>query len=144
MVMSNQPYEGLQPWEEVEKGARLKVFVRFLPIPLLAVGLTAAWQPPNCLKNVCPAYSLESPWILRTERGLFAGLALLLVLMVVVKLVVEGEMPEHFGREGFGWRKAIEVSTDEILDYVIAIDGDLQEFKENFPEFAEEPDRPES
>lgn len=115
-LMSGRPDPGLKPREKLEKGAVLKSVVRVLPIPLLALGMIAAWQPPDCVNNVCPAYALANPWILRSERGLFAVLVPLLVLMVVIRLIVTGEMPEYFGREGFGWKSKVLEVNDSIED----------------------------
>ena len=114
----------------------MKNFVRFLTIPVVALGVIAALQPPNCSGNTCPTYALANAWVLRTERGLFAIVVSLALLTIIVKLVVEGELPDQIGRDVLGWKtvaKEIEVSTDEILDYVISIDDDLQEFKSHFP-----------
>lgn len=138
MVMTGNPQWGEETEEKSEKkqGAALKALTRLLTIPLIAIGVIAAWQPTACANGACPAYALQSPWVLRTERGLFAVLVLLVLLTIVIRLIGEGELPDQIGREGLGWKRAakeITVTTDEILEYVISIDEDLQDFKSRLP-----------
>jgi hypothetical protein len=65
----------------------------------------------------------------------------LVLLTIVVRLIVEGDLPDQIGREGFGWKRSVkdlEASTEETLQYIKSVDGDLQDFKLNFPGLADD------
>jgi hypothetical protein len=52
---------------------------------------------PGCTRlpaSMCPAYAFNAPWILRAERAVVVLGVALIVLVVFVKTVIEGELPD--------------------------------------------------
>ena len=66
---------------------------------IAAVVLPSQMHTPTQL----PAVALGSTWILYIERGLAILIALLFALVLVIRGVVEGNVPATVGRDGFGW-----------------------------------------
>ncbi|HWH14427.1 MAG TPA: hypothetical protein VNT51_06750 [Miltoncostaeaceae bacterium] len=59
-----------------------------------------------------PAAALGSPLLLRLEVGAAAALVALLAAALVVRGLLDGELPRRFGREGFEWPVAEDLTAE--------------------------------
>lgn len=101
----------------------MKIWIRLSSVLLIAAGVLAALQSPECTLGSCPGYALTSPWILRAERGLAAVLIILIVLTILIRVVGEGELPDQIGREGFGWKRTTQVVNENVANLLKSVES---------------------
>jgi hypothetical protein len=58
------------------------------------------WVPAGCTgtkKSACPSYSIDEPWILRSERAALVLVVALFIVAILWYVLVKGMMPSTFG-----------------------------------------------
>ena len=81
--------------------------IRIAVVVAAAVALWVALSPG--VPNRVPDYALGSPWILRGEWGLAALLILLILITVIWRGLVAGQLPLEISREGVKYEAATEL-----------------------------------
>jgi hypothetical protein len=84
-----------------------------------------------------PDYALGSVWILRGERALAALLLLVILITVLWRGLVAGQLPLEIGREGVKYEAATELVKTGTEAVTEEVDGAIQELREAIAKVSE-------
>jgi hypothetical protein len=84
-----------------------------------------------------PDYALGSIWILRGERALAALLLLILLITVIWRGLVAGQLPLEIGREGVKYEAATELVKTGTEAVTEEVDGAIEELREAIAKISE-------
>ena len=107
-------------------------------ISVAAAAVLAIWIAFSAeLPKQIPDYALGSVWILRGERALAALLLLLILITVIWRGIVAGQLPLEIGREGVKYEAATELVKTGTEAVTEEVHGAIDELREAIAKISE-------
>ncbi len=107
-------------------------------ISVAVAALVAIWVALGAgVPKQVPDYALGSIWILRGERALAALLLLVILITVLWRGLVAGQLPLEIGREGVKYEAATELVQTGTQAVTEEVDGAIQELREAIAKVSE-------